>query len=517
MVLRILEGQSGVWCQDTGGTLLLPFAYAVDGQLTAEGRAEVTRSGITGHRPHTRYSLTVVTATDCNLGCPYCFQNTAPAEPGRFDPPRIPRAVLDDGTIEKIAAFTGPRMRRAGMDRLFVLLFGGEPLLNPAACRALLTRLGRLAPVTASMVSNGVLLTPATARDLSALGLRSVQVTLDGPRDLHDGIRTSRAGRGTFERIIANLAAAQETTDLRFTLRVNATADVLPRLEELATHLAGRLDASRCVFDVAPVLNYAGLYDAGIDHTGAEVSAVLRGYAAALDHGFEVGWPGAGACGFCTERDGTTGAVVNADGTLYSCWETIGKPGYEVGTVQTGYTDYPDSVWVSCGEFAARESATGSAVFADRLAVGLMELLRGRRRGRPRRTATAPRVCRESAVLPALRPRVSVSGHRRRVGDTPARPHGVRHRVRTGRACRRASGPDRPGVEQNVRREPLVPLRVRAVPQRTAGGPADPTRRPGDVGAVSGGPRGRRGAGAARRRTRPGVPPVAASWGRREQ
>lgn len=390
MVLRILEGQSGVWCQDTGGTLLLPFAYAVDGQLTAEGHAEVTRSGITGHRPHTRYSLTVVTATDCNLGCPYCFQNTAPAEPGRFDPPRIPRAVLDDGTIEKIAAFTGSRMRRAGMDRLFVLLFGGEPLLNPAACRALLTRLGRLAPVTASMVSNGVLLTPATARDLSALGLRSVQVTLDGPRDLHDGIRTSRAGRGTFERIIANLAAAQETTDLRFTLRVNATADVLPRLEELATHLAGRLDASRCVFDVAPVLNYAGLYDAGIDHTGAEVSAVLRGYAAALDHGFEVGWPGAGACGFCTERDGTTGAVVNADGTLYSCWETIGKPGYEVGTVQTGYTDYPDSVWVSCGEFAARESATGSALFADRLAVGLMELLRGRRRGTAAQNSNRP-------------------------------------------------------------------------------------------------------------------------------
>ncbi|RST23034.1 radical SAM protein [Streptomyces sp. WAC04770] len=380
MALRILEGRSGVWCQGTGGTLLLPFSHAVDGLLTAEGLAAVARSGITEERPPRRYSLTVVTATDCNLGCPYCFQNTAPAEPGRFDPPRIPRAVLDDATIEKIAAFTGPRMRSAGTDRLFVLLFGGEPLLNPAACRGLLSRLGQLAPVTASMVSNGVLLTPTAATSLSALGLRSVQVTLDGTRDLHDGMRTTRAGRGTFERIIANLAAAQETTDLRFTLRINATAAVLPRLEELAGQLADRLDASRCVFDVAPVLNYAGLYDAGIDHTAAEVSAVLSGYSAALGHGFEVGWPGMGACGFCTERDGTTGAVINADGTLYSCWETIGKPGYEVGTLQTGYTEYPEHAWVSCGEFAARESTTGTASFADRLTVGLLELLRSHRR-----------------------------------------------------------------------------------------------------------------------------------------
>ncbi|MFE5791417.1 radical SAM protein [Streptomyces sp. NPDC056503] len=385
MTLRILQGQSGVWCQGAGGTLLLPFPYAVDGRLTEQGHAEVARAGITEQRPRSRYSLTVVTATDCNLGCPYCFQNTAPAAPGRFDPPRIPRAALDDGTIERIADFTDARMRQAGLDRLFVLLFGGEPLLNPAACRALLTRLGRLAPVTASMVTNGVLLTPTIARDLGALGLRSAQITLDGPRELHDGLRTTRAGRGTFDRILDNLAAAQRTTDLRFTLRINTTAEVLPRLPELAAHLAERLDASRCVFDVAPVLNYAGLYDAGIGHTDPEVAAVMRGYAAALDHGFEVGWPGRGACGFCTERDGTTGAVVNADGTLYSCWETIGKPGYEVGTLDEGYTDYPEHAWVSCYEFAAGESGSGAAGFADRIAVGLMELLREHRR----RTASA--------------------------------------------------------------------------------------------------------------------------------
>ncbi|CAM5659792.1 GTP 3',8-cyclase [Streptomyces californicus] len=259
MALRILEGRSGVWCQGTSGTLLLPFSHAEDGLLTAEGRAAVARSGIAEERPPRRYSLTVVTATDCNLGCPYCFQNTAPAEPGRFDPPRIPRAVLDDATIEKIAAFTGPRMRSAGTDRLFVLLFGGEPLLNPAACRALLSRLGRLAPVTASMVSNGVLLTPTAAKSLSALGLRSVQVTLDGPRDLHDGLRTTRAGRGTFERIIANLAAAQETTDLRFTLRINTTAAVLPRLADLADQLPGRRRRlAAAALDAAPVLNVRG-------------------------------------------------------------------------------------------------------------------------------------------------------------------------------------------------------------------------------------------------------------------
>ncbi|MFJ3231110.1 radical SAM protein [Streptomyces sp. NPDC086787] len=379
--VRVLEGKSGIWCLGPAGTALLPTRFAEGGQLTPEGHAEVTRVGITRKRPARSYSLTVVTATHCNLGCPYCFQNTGQAAPGRFDPPRIPKFALDSGTIERIAGFAEPRMRAAGLSRLFVLLFGGEPLLNPRACRELLLRLGELAPVGASMVTNGVLLRATLARQLYDAGLRSAQITLDGPPELHDRLRATRAGRGTFDRIVDNIAEAQQVTDLRFDFRINTTPDALPGLKDLIGLLATRVDASRCGLHLAPVLNYAGGFDAVIDRSSSDVATLLGAYATALDAGFQVGRPSGASCGFCGERDGVTGAVVNADGTLYSCWETIGKPGYEVGTIDSGYTDYDPRLWVSCAEFAVREAPeTVWRAFDDALTVGLLELLRSRRR-----------------------------------------------------------------------------------------------------------------------------------------
>jgi|GEM_PF-2387641 len=393
--MRVIEGKSGFWYIGTGATLLLPRSFHLDGVLTAEGRAELESSGIERPRPARHYSLTVVTSTACNLGCPYCFQNTEAAAPGRFDPPRIERRVLDRAVIGRIVDFTRPRMRAAGLERLFVLLFGGEPLLNMAGCVDLLERLAAVAPVAASMVSNGVLLTGERARRLERVGLRSVQVTLDGPRQLHDRTRFTRSGRGTFEKVLANCAAVQESSGLALSLRLNTTAEGLPHLEDLVGEVAQRLDASRCALDIAPVLNYAGRFDPVLERTEADVAALLRGYAAALEAGFTVGWPSGRSCGFCGERDGATGAVINADGTLYSCWETIGKAGYEVGSIDDGYGAYPPEKWVSCGEFAVGAAGRAKArSFDDALTVGLLELLRDHRRrseaGNGARQAAAP-------------------------------------------------------------------------------------------------------------------------------
>jgi uncharacterized protein len=380
--MRVIEGKSGVWYLGPGATLLLPSRFHDSaGALTADGRAELARSGIEQPKPARRYNLTVVTSTACNLGCPYCFQNTGAAAPGRFDPPRIPRQVLDGPVIGRIADFTRARLHTTGLNRLFVLLFGGEPLLNRRGCRELLARLGELAPLTASMVSNGVLLTARAARQLEDVGLRSVQITLDGPRDLHDSTRFTRSGRGTFDKVLDNCAAAQQATDLTLSLRLNTTADGLPLLDGLIDGLADRLDPARCTLDIAPVLNYAGMFDSVMDRSGDDVRTLLSAYGTALDRGFVVGMPGGGSCGFCGERDGETGAVINADGTLYSCWETIGKPGYEVGSIDDGYHAYPAERWVSCGEFAVSETtAAQSQAFDDALTVGLLELIRDRRR-----------------------------------------------------------------------------------------------------------------------------------------
>lgn len=380
--MRVLSGPSGIWCLGASGTALLPHSYAdTSGELSEVGRLAVSQGGIEeAPAAPKQYSLTVVTSTDCNLGCPYCFQNTAPAEPGRFDPPRIPKLGITKPVIEQIAALAREGLNRLQSSELFVLLFGGEPLLNRQGCYQLLERLGSEGSVRASMVTNGVLFTPTTARRLEQLGLRSVQITLDGPAESHDRLRANRAGRGTFDTIVDNLATVQDATDVYTTLRVNATPATLQRLGELVELLAGRLDPTRCTFDIAPVLNYENQFADILRRQTGELRAIVEAYDAALLAGFRVAPPAQVTCMFCSEQRGKYGAVINADGTLYSCWETIGRAGWEVGDLTSGYQDYDPASWVSCGDFAEHSSAPAAeGQFDDQLAVETLELLRWHR------------------------------------------------------------------------------------------------------------------------------------------
>lgn len=206
---RLLKAANGWWFLGDGGVARLrPAQVSPDGVLLPAAEQYLQDAGLYESKPFSSYSLTVLTSTDCNLGCGYCFQNTAQDPKGGDRPPRIAHSRLTSEMITSVLDFTRARMTEGGFRKLAVMLFGGEPLLNPRGARELLRRAADLGELTASMVSNGTLLTPLIAKDLSAAGLRSVQITFDGDKDEHDAIRVRRSGGGTFDVIISNVAKA---------------------------------------------------------------------------------------------------------------------------------------------------------------------------------------------------------------------------------------------------------------------------------------------------------------------
>jgi uncharacterized protein len=329
--------------------------------------------------PTTRvYSLTVLTSTDCNLGCGYCFQNTGQDLTGGNRPPRIARTRLTADTIASILSFTDRQMDAAGLNQLKILLFGGEPLLNPRGCIELLAQAAQHQLTTAWMISNATLLTPALARELSDLGLRSIQVTFDGDRDDHDNIRTKRSRGGTFDTIVHNIARATEVTDIRWILRVNVSHHNYHGIDTLIDRLAGTVDASRCSLYFAHVGDVGIGYVNDLLHTGELAARFAQWHQAALAHGFTVNRPRANTpCATCGSGDGRYGAVVSADGTLASCWETAGQKGWEVGAVDTGYlpADQISGKWLSCGDMYRRDSAQALADFRDAVDAALLDHL----------------------------------------------------------------------------------------------------------------------------------------------
>lgn len=375
--MRLIRGRDGWWYISRQGTALIPESLVTDGQLSAEGARQVSDARLDSVASPDHYGLTVLTTTACNLGCPYCFQNAAPSQSGAGAPRGITRSVLGADMINATVSFALGRMTELGAPTLRLLLFGGEPLLNPAGCLAMLRSCSERVQTVGSMISNGTLMNGPLAARMEAAGLRRVQITLDGPRAMHDSVRATRAGRGTFDATLANVAAAQEMTALDITVRIHLTASVLPAIGELLRHVAAIADPGRTRVALAVVLGTSRGHDDSRVPPLPSAEQTVRAYATARELGFRTIRPRDFHCDFCSVENGKYGAVVNADGALFSCWESAGRPGYAVGTVASGYDEYPRERWVRCGTSGGKEPALRR--FTDAVDAGLLDLLRADR------------------------------------------------------------------------------------------------------------------------------------------
>src|SRR5512138_165488 len=133
----------------------------------------------------------------CNFNCSYCYQQSY----------ATPKDAAQEATI---AAFFDYIERHFAGRRKYVTLFGGEPLLPNEASRRVVEQMvdGMAARgLDLAIVTNGFHLESYVER-LASGRIREIQVTLDGPRAVHDGRRHLVSGAPTFDAIVAGIDAA---------------------------------------------------------------------------------------------------------------------------------------------------------------------------------------------------------------------------------------------------------------------------------------------------------------------
>lgn len=358
-IMKLVQSKYGWWVHGQNEIALVPpTAVASDGNINPVVSEDLRNRGLFEAPVDDEvYYLTVLTATDCNMGCGYCFQNTGLAPEGSYRQPRLRSARLDESTLQQLLMFTQAQMEAQSKTGLHILLFGGEPLMNPRGCIELLRRSQALGLVGANMISNGYLLKPTLARELEEAGLQRVKITFDGAQNVHDSIRATRAGRPTYSKIIDNIQRCTSETNLEWNIRINISHNNVASIAELVNDLATSLDGSRCTVDFAIVDDVGIGYRNELtqDEDGAysdEVYELLVDLnITMLSAGFDVApVPSLSECMYCKDMGSKNGAVVNADGVLYSCWESAGKPGWEVGTLAHGYLNDSElgPKWVAC-------------------------------------------------------------------------------------------------------------------------------------------------------------------------
>ena len=278
-----------------------------------------------GSTDRSSFALTIVTSLGCNFDCPYCYQVK-------------PTAILDEETQALLLEVLDEQLPT--IERFHVTWFGGEPLLGKGVIydlsEAFLARTQAAGVVySASIVTNGYLLTPDTAERLARYGVQGAQITLDGPPETHNLMRPLKSGRPTFDVILDNIERAADV--LPIAVRVNLDATNVSAADSLLDLLAARGLGGR--ISVYPGQIVA--YDEGIGApsesyrpaclTLPEFAAVERTFLArARQLGFgsaELPQPVTTPCTAVRANE----LVVGAGGELYKCWDSVGNQQEVIG------------------------------------------------------------------------------------------------------------------------------------------------------------------------------------------
>ncbi|MGB7217818.1 MAG: radical SAM protein [Vicinamibacterales bacterium] len=181
--------------------LLSENGFLVDDRKADQRRLDDYFSAV--KNDNSELHVTVLTTLQCNFACDYCFQGDH-GDYNKF----AEKMTLE--TAAKVGDWIEREMDTVRPEKLTLMFFGGEPLLNLPVMYYLAERMWgasqtRSLPMSFHVITNGLLLTPEVVDRLKPYGLDGFKITLDGDQDTHNRMRPLRGGQGTFDRIIENI------------------------------------------------------------------------------------------------------------------------------------------------------------------------------------------------------------------------------------------------------------------------------------------------------------------------
>ena len=283
--------------------------------------------------------LIIFPTEKCNFRCVYCYEDFTIGQ-------------MKPGTVSAVKALI--TRRASELRSLKISWFGGEPTLsipivreiNRTAQHALSRSRERNPRFYSGITTNGYRLDWKTFTALVDVGVVYYQITLDGPRRIHNSRRLRSDGKGTFDRIWSNLRtiagrASEMTERLLIDLRVHFDRPSAYELGPLVDGICAELMPSGafCVsfHEIEPL---GSAYDAQLERPTEREYDIVRNHSKRIHAEF-------GANGIHAANDVSNyicyaskanSFVVRADGRIGKCTVALNDPRNDVGQLNLNGT-----------------------------------------------------------------------------------------------------------------------------------------------------------------------------------
>ena len=182
-------------------------------------------------------NLVLCPTLGCNFACPYCFEN---AKDRKTD-------LMSEDVQKAIANVVDKTIEKYGCRRVHVMWYGGEPLLGKEVIENLSKLLIEIAEkhsagYSAMIITNGYLLDEQAVRMLERSRVYKAQITIDGPREIHNKTRILKTGAGSFDRIIENISSVKSS--ISYKIRCNLNRENARHIQELQSFIDSTAEKS---------------------------------------------------------------------------------------------------------------------------------------------------------------------------------------------------------------------------------------------------------------------------------
>lgn len=275
----------------------------------------------------TRYNssylgLTIAPTLGCNFRCVYCYEK-------EHDDIHFMREDVQKDLLRLIEE------KCKKLDLLSVAWYGGEPLLAFDLVKSLSKKFIEICDkygvrYQANIITNGYLLNKEIVKELEDIHVKHIQVTIDGPKDIHDKRRFLKGKQGTFDKIFKNLKNLSEYSP-SISLRINVDRENCDRVNEIVD----LLEENNLTF-VTPYLGYVeptnDMYDKEKCLTISEFADIEFQFSKRLNTFLEnIKYPNRVINNCCA--DCSNSLVIDPDGHIYKCWSDVGISEYSIGTL----------------------------------------------------------------------------------------------------------------------------------------------------------------------------------------